>query len=155
MSQAAATLLACQAGAAGLLAGLALVVQLVVYPGFLTAGPLLSPQDWRLVHAAHSRRIGWAVAVPWAAQGVTDVWLSVLPATGVPRAWLFTAAVLGAGTVAVTVGLAVPLHRRLAEGFEAAAVRGLLGANLLRLGLWLAATALPLALLTGHIAGRG
>ncbi|UZJ24044.1 hypothetical protein RHODO2019_12745 [Rhodococcus antarcticus] len=105
------------------LAGLGWTVQATAYPGFADV-----PADrWAAHHAAHSRRIVWAVGPAWVVQGGATAW------------WLLTSfgvlsvvhAVAALGGVLLTVAWAVPVHSRLGDGFTAD-----LGAALLRANAW-------------------
>ena len=82
-------LLAVHALSVGALAGLAWVVQLVVYPSFLTVGPT---DAWPAFHRAHSSGMTRAVLVPWTGQGATLGLLLLRPPPGVPYALVLTAA---------------------------------------------------------------
>ena len=89
-------LLTVHAVAVSALAGLAWVVQLVVYPAFLLVGPTPA---WRAFHDAHSRAMALAVVLPWAAQGVTLGLLLLARPAGVPLALVLVASALGLVTV--------------------------------------------------------
>ena len=125
------------------LAGLAWVVQLVVYPAFLVTGPT---PVWPQVHADHTRRTGLVVALPWAVQGLTLAALLVRRPDDLPLALLLLTGVLAATTVAVTVVSSVPLHTRLAQGYDEALARRLIATNWLRTAAWTAGAACALTL---------
>ena len=128
-----------QALSCTVLAGVALVVQCVVYPGLIDVGRS-APATWTVIHAHHSSRIGRVVALPWAVQGVTCAVLLVAP--GGPPCWFSAVlALLGLVTVGSTLGWAVPLHTRLATGYDDALASALLRANLPRLCAWAVAGA--------------
>ena len=122
------------------LAGLVWVVQLVVYPGFRLVGPTAA---WPAVHAAHGRAISVAVGVPWAVQGLS---LAALLVRDGPTPLLVLTGLLALTTVAVTVGVSVPLHTRLGQGYEESAARRLVRTNWLRTAAWTAGTACAAAL---------
>lgn len=116
------------------LAGLGWTVQATAYPGFADV-----PADrWTAHHAAHSRRIGWAVGPAWVVQG------------GATAGWLVTSfgtlsalhAVAALGGVLLTVGWAVPVHSRLGRGFTAQLQSSLLRANAWRSVVFTAAALL-------------
>ena len=124
------------------LAGVGWTVQLVVYPAFALVGP----QGWAAYHARHTRAITRAVALPWAVQGASTLGLLLRP----PRAGFGVSVALAAlalAAVVVTVASAVPAHGRLADGFGAVELRGLLRANLVRTLVWTAATVAAAVLL--------
>ena len=125
-------LLTVHAVAVSALAGLAWVVQLVVYPAFLTVGPT---SVWAEFHRAHSRAMTLVVVAPWAVQGVTLALLLVAPPDGVPYGLVLLAAALGLVTVGVTAAVSVPLHNRLQPYGEQAA-RRLLRTNWWRTAAW-------------------
>lgn len=129
---AAVLLLTVHAVAVGALAGLAWVVQLVVYPGFLLVGPTPA---WRAFHDAHARAMARAVVVPWAVQGATLGLLLLDRPVGVPLPLVLAAAALGLVTVAVTVVESVPLHTRLAT-YDEGLARRLLRTHGLRTAAW-------------------
>ncbi len=137
-----------QAASCLILTGLALVVQLVVYPGLISFGRL-APAAWSALHEAHSRRIAVAVAAPWLVQGVTCAALPFVTLPGVPTWQVLLAGALGLLTVAATVGWAVPLHTRLSGRYDDRLAHRLLRANLVRLVAWAAASALALVMLLG------
>ena len=125
------------------LAGLAWVVQLVVYPGFLLVGPTPA---WPAFHDAHSRAMALTVVLPWAAQGATLGLLLLSRPDGVPLALVLVAATLGLVTVAVTVVESVPLHTRLAT-YDEALARRLLRTHGLRTAAWTGGAACAAAML--------
>jgi hypothetical protein len=133
-------LLLVHAGATAYLAGLAWTVQLVVYPGFREVGPTPA---WGAAHAAHTRRIVLAVGPAWAVQGGCVAVLLVLR----PGPLVLAAAVLALVTVLSTVAVQVPLHGRLAAGWDDAVGRRLLTSDRVRTAAWTAGAVCALALL--------
>lgn len=114
--------------------GLIWMVQLVHYPmlaEYSAVAPGRAAFD-------HQRRITPVVGPLMAAEGVTALILLVdRPATmGTAAAWA-AAGLLGAALLS-TIALQVPLHRRLAEGHDAAAARRLVTTNWLRTAAWTA-----------------
>ena len=125
------------------LAGLVWVVQVVIYPSFLVSGP---GPTWPAVHADHTRRMAAVVAVPWAVQGLTLAMLLLRRPEGVPLPLLLVTGALAATTVAVTVLSSVPLHTRLASGYDDALARRLVATNWLRTAAWTTGAGCALAL---------
>lgn len=127
------TLLWVHAAATTALAGLVWLVQVVVYPSFRVVGPTPA---WPAVHAHHTRSMALVVTLPWAAQGATLAALLLRRPAGASPALLLLTAALAAATVAVTVASSVPLHRRLADGYDAAVAARLVATNWLRTAAW-------------------
>ena len=125
-------LLVVHAVAVSVLAGLAWVVQLVVYPSFLLVGPTAA---WPAFHEAHSRGITLAVAPTWAVQGVTTAALLLARPRGVPLWLVLLAAALALATVVLTVLVAVPLHGRL-QPYDETLARRLVATSWLRTLAW-------------------
>ena len=116
------------------LAGLGWTVQATAYPAFADV-----PADrWAVHHAAHSRRIGWAVGPAWVVQGIATAWWLVT-SFGSLSALHAVAALAG---VVLTVGWAVPVHSRLGGGFTPALHGSLLRANAVRSVVFTAAAVL-------------
>lgn len=129
--------------AASALAGVAWVVQLVVYPAFAQVGRA----EWAGYHARHTRAITRVVSVPWAVQVVSAVALVLRPpADNVAAA--VGLAVLALVPVVATIAAAVPAHQRLTVAEDGASeVRTLLRANVVRCLAWTGSTALAATLL--------
>ena len=136
-------LLLAHAAATCALAGLVWVVQLVVYPAFLTVGPTAA---WAVHHQAHSRAMGLAVMVPWAVHGVTCALLLLRRPDGVPLPLVLAAGALGLVTVVVTVAVSVPLHTRLGAGYDPALAQRLIATNWWRTAAWTGSAAVALAM---------
>lgn len=132
--------------ATSLLAGVAWVVLIVVYPGFALVGD----EEWPGYHAAHTRAITGVVLVPWAGQGVATVALLVAPPAG-DRMAAAVLAVLALAGVALTLGWAVPAHNRLGASPSGGgpALVTLLRAHLVRSVVW-SAGALSAAVWAGR-----
>ena len=111
------------------LVGLVWTVQVVVYPGFEGVGRAEFPA-W---HAAYTTRIGWVVGPTMLAELSSALWLL---AQGL-RAPAFLVSV---GLLALvwlsTALLQVPLHQRLAQGFDATSHQRLVRTNWLRTLAW-------------------
>ena len=134
------SLLLAHAVATASLAGVVWLVQLVVYPSFLLVG---GTSAWPAVHAAHTRWITPVVGVPWAVQGGT---LAALLLREGPDPLLLLTGALALSTVAVTVGVSVPLHDRLGRSYDADTARRLVRTNWLRTAAWTAGTGCAVAL---------
>ena len=112
------------------LVGLAVTVGTTTYPSFALVGD----DDWPAFHQHHSNRIAWAVGAAWVAQAVGIIWWFTSGVQAV--AWWFTA-VLALAAVAMTVGMAVDLHRQLSVARSAAMLRRLRVVHSLRTIAWL------------------
>ena len=115
------------------LAGVIWVVQVVVYPALRVCGPTPA---WPAVHAHHTRAMAAVVTLPWAVQGLTLAALLARRPDGVPVLLLLSTGVLAAATVVVTALWSVPLHSRLAAGYDDALARRLISTNWLRTAAW-------------------
>lgn len=116
------------------LAGLGWTVQATAYPGFADV-----PADrWTVHHAAHSRRIVWAVGPAWVVQGGATAWWLVTSFGALPALH----AVAALAGVVLTVAWAVPVHSRLGGGFTPELHRDLLRANAWRSLVFTAAAVL-------------
>ena len=136
------------AAATTALAGLIWVVQIVVYPAFRAPGPTAA---WPAVHAHHTRAMAAVVTPPWAVQGLTLAALLVRRPAGVPLLLLLATGALAAATVVVTALWSVPLHGRLALGYDDALVRRLISTNWLRTAAWTAGAVGALTMLGAGI----
>lgn len=118
--------------ATAVMVGVIWFVQLVHYPLFDRVEPAKFPR-FEADHQAGTFRI---VFPAMAAELVTGIWLCAQRPAAVPAG----AAWLGLGLIAVnwasTFFVQVPLHRRLAGGFDAAAARRLVTTNWLRTFAW-------------------
>lgn len=125
------------------LAGLCWVVQVVVYPSFRAAGPTAA---WPAVHAHHTRATATVVTLPWAVQGASLAALLVRRPDGPPLGLLLLTGLLAATTVAVTAVWSVPLHGRLADGYDDEVAGRLIATNWLRTAAWTGGAACSLVL---------
>ncbi|SFT53300.1 hypothetical protein SAMN05660657_01405 [Geodermatophilus amargosae] len=109
-------------------AGFQWTVRGVVYPQFTQVPAAAFPAYER----AHQRRITPVVGPLFAGQGVTTLWLLAARPEGVP----LVPVLVGGACLAVVLGLtgllAVPLHRRLGEGFDDGAFARLLRVDTVR-----------------------
>jgi hypothetical protein len=135
------------AAAVLVLVGVIWTVQLVHYP-LLAA---IDRAGFAAAHAAHSTRMAAVVALPWALEGGTTLWLLVDPPPGVGRALVVLGAALAVVPVAVTVVASLPAHARLAAGFDADAHRRLVATNWLRTLAWTAHGAVAIAILVAAL----
>jgi hypothetical protein len=127
-------LLVVQAAATWFLVGLIWMVQVVHYPLFARVGPAEFPA----YHAAHSSLITWVVGPLMLLELCTTLLLLTQWPTSLPGwvAWLGLALL---GVIWLTTLLvSVPLHARLAGGFEAQAHALLVGTNWIRTLAWTA-----------------
>jgi hypothetical protein len=118
------------AGAACFMAGLIWFVQVVHYPLFAKVGHA----GFAHYEAAHAARTSWVVGPGMLIELSTGAWLAVaLPEARTP-------ALLGLGMLAAiwlsTFLVQVPLHNRLARGFDPGAQRRLVATNWVRTALW-------------------
>jgi hypothetical protein len=125
------------------LAGVIWTIQVVHYPLFARVDAAGFPAAM----ADHGRRISGVVVVPWALQGATMVLLFARPPAGVPTVLLWSAAVLAALPVVVTLLASVPAHRALGSGFDPAIHARLLATNWLRTVAWTAHAVVAVAIL--------
>lgn len=132
------------------LTGLIWTIQVVHYPLFAAVGE----DRFVAYEAAHSTRITWIIAVPWALQGLTTAALLVSPPDGVGRGLVVALAVLAAIPVLVTMTRSIPAHTVLSGGFDAAAHARLTSSNWLRTAAWSAHAVLVVPLLLATL-GRG
>jgi hypothetical protein len=125
------------------LVGMIWTIQVVHYPLFAEVG------DGAFVayEAAHTRRMGRLLAVPWGVQGVASAVLLLRVPDGVPVAAVWVAAVLVAVPVLVTIVSSVPAHRVLGDGFDRDAHARLVRTNWLRTAAWSAHGVLALWML--------
>ena len=139
-------LLAVHAAATLLLAGLIWTVQLVHYPLFAQ----VAPEQWSRYHRSHSTRISWLVFPLMAIEAVTA---ALLLAGAWKREESATLEAIGVALVVVhaasTAFLQVPLHARLARGFDRAAIDRLVATNWVRTAAWSMRAWIALELLRG------
>ncbi len=129
------------------LTGVIWFVQVVHYPLFARVGA----DNWVGYHAQHSRRTTWVVIGPMLVDLASSVALVGTRPDGVGAATAVAGAGLAATTWVATFALAVPAHRRLGPGWDAAAGRRLVAGNWLRTAAWSAHAVL---VLTAIVAAR-
>ena len=111
------------------LVGLIWVVQLVIYPQFAAVGETA----FKSYHADYTRRIAWVVGPLMLGEVATAV---VLLGRGDRPLWLLASLAPLAVCWLSTACLQVPLHNRLARGFEAKSHRALVRSNWIRTVAW-------------------
>lgn len=115
--------------ATALYAGFQWTIRLVVYPQLAAVGRA----DFVAYELAHQHRVSLAVGPLFVALLVTTAAIIVVPPAGTPVWARIAAAVLLVVVLGATWLLAVPQHRALSDGFDAAAHRRLLRADTVRL----------------------
>ena len=109
-------------------AGFQWTVRAVVYPQFAGVPAAAFPAYER----AHQRRVSRVVGPLFAGQALTTLWLLAARPAGTALLPVLAGAACLAVVLGVTAVLAVPLHRRLGEGWDADAHRRLLHADTAR-----------------------
>ena len=107
-------------------------VQVVHYPLFAAVGP----ERWDAYHREHSRRTTWVVALPMTVDMVSSLALVAVEPPGVSSWLLAGGAAAAVVTWVATSTLAVPAHRRLGGGWQAAVGRRLTRTNWIRTAAW-------------------
>lgn len=114
------------------LVGLIWTIQIVHYPSFA----YVSKSDFAEFETFHQRRISILVVPAMLIELLTTVLLLVYPPSAIPYPLLLTAAILLGFVWGSTFMLQVPIHRRLARGRDAAALRRLVQTNWFRTAAW-------------------
>lgn len=118
---------------AAAMTGIIWQVQLLTYPQFVK----VSAADFRAYHQSHTSRMAWVVGPPMLA----ELALALL------AAWQFRSAVSFLGLALVialwltTALVQIPLHNRLARGYDRSAIDKLVTTNAIRTFLWSARAA--------------
>ena len=136
-------LLLIHAAATLAMVGLIWFVQIVHYPLF----ELASASRFERFAAQHQRRTSYVVIPLMITEAATALTLLVAPPAGLGRGLLWLGLLLLAVIWLSTGIFQVPLHRRLANDRDAAAMRRLVTSNWLRTVAWSARGGLVLALL--------
>lgn len=118
-------------------------VQLVHYP--LMAG--WPHDDFPRWEAAHRQQTGFVVVPAMLAEGIAVVALLARRPAGVPAGMVWSGAFLLLAIWGSTFGIQVPLHEKLATGWDRAAHAALVQSNWLRTVLWSARGLLAVAML--------
>ena len=124
------------------LAGLIWCVQVVHYP---LMSHIEAP-NFAEFHRQHSLRISSIVIVPMVFELIASVTLAAFPPQGIAPTLPMLGLVLTAVIWISTFGIQVPLHRRLADGFNARVHRLLVRSNWVRTLAWSLRAALAVAL---------
>lgn len=114
------------------LTGLIWLIQIVQYPFFSEVGKESFPQ----YHAKHTFWITPVVAPIMIVELLTAIFLVFYPPENLEVKLLWLALVLTLIVWASTFFLQVPMHEKLAQGFEKKAHRFLVNSNWLRTGAW-------------------
>ena len=122
-------LLAVHVAATWALVGLIWTVQLVHYPLFAQVGA----EAFRSYHARHTQQITWIVAPLMAVELLTS---ALLVARGAREPWLLASLAPLAFNWISTWRVQIPLHKRLANGFDADVHRRLVATNWWRTAAW-------------------
>ena len=123
-------------------AGFQWTVRALVYPQFAA----VPRAGFAAYERAHQRRITRIVGPLFAGQAGTTGWLLADRPAGTSLVLVLLSAGLFGALLLVTAVVAVPLHRRLDGGWDAAAHRRLLRVDALRAGLATAGAGVALAL---------
>ena len=126
-------------------AGLQWTVRGLVYPQFAE----VPPASFASYERRHQQRISRVVGPLFAGQLATTGWLLVARPAGTPLPPVLVGAAALGVVLAVTAFVAVPLHRRLGEGWDDGAFRRLLRADTARALAATGAAAAALWLLVG------
>lgn len=138
-------LLGLHLAATWLMVGLIWTIQLVHYPLFLKVGE----QDFADYESGHTRRMGRLLAVP----AVAEVVLAALVFIEGPGVATAAAGAVLAGIWIMTALVHVPLHRRLADGYNPELIARLTTANWWRTWAWSVRGAIALILLLEVVNG--
>ena len=122
------TLLAVHLALTAAYAGFQWTVRALVYPQFA----LVPPADFPAYERRHQQRVSRVVGPLFAGQGVTTIWLLTDRPGGTPLLPVLAGAACLAVVLAATALGAVPLHRRLEQGWDDGAHRRLLRVDTVR-----------------------
>lgn len=136
-------LLAVQLVATLTMVGIIWFVQVVHYPLMAWVGP----DRFCEYSLLHQTRTTWVVVGPMLLEACTFVALVGLHPTAILSPWHFTAGLLLAAIWGSTFLWQVPLHQRLAAGFDEVLLRRLVRTNWLRTWAWTARAVLLAAAL--------
>lgn len=114
------------------LTGLIWLIQIVQYPFFSH----FSAENFTKYHDEYRFRITPVVAPPMLVELVTSIFLLVFPPAGIDAKLLWLAFGLTLAIWASTFFVQVPLHEKLAAGFDAAAHSALVRTNWIRTAAW-------------------
>ena len=114
------------------LAGLIWTIQLVHYPAFRY---IFEPQFMDF-EAFHQRQISWVVVPLMVVELATTAVLLGWRPSGLPLPFTIAGALLVLAIWACTFAVQVPLHNRLAHGYDRVAIDALINSNWIRTVLW-------------------
>lgn len=118
-------------------------IRVLVYPQFARVGR----SDFPAFERSHQRLVSFAVGPLFSALGISALALLARPPVGVAR-WEALLAIVPVGVIlGVTALLAVPLHSRLAGGYDEPAHRRLMTVDSVRLVAAVTATAAAVVVL--------
>ena len=114
------------------LAGLIWTIQLVHYPAFR----YVAEPQFVDFETFHQRQISWVVVPLMLVELLSTVALLAWCPSGLPLRFAIVGALLVLAIWVCTFAVQVPLHNRLAQGFDRAAIDALVHTNWIRTILW-------------------
>lgn len=114
------------------LAGLIWTIQLVHYPAFR----YVAEQQFAAFASFHQRQISWVVVPLMVVELASAAGLMALTPPELPQGLVTACAFLVVLIWACTFLVQVPLHRRLASGYDRGAIEALIRTNWIRTLLW-------------------
>ncbi len=121
--------LQCHSAATWALVGLIWIIQLVHYPLFAQVGR----ETFQDYHHCHTTQITWVVAPLMFTELATAAWLVF---TGSRELWLLASLVPLGGNWLSTWWVQIPLHEKLAKGFDEQTHKRLVATNWWRTAAW-------------------
>ena len=125
-------LLTTQFVATWFMVGLIWTIQVVHYPLF----PFVGSDSFARYEAAHTRRMGWLLAIPAPIEVATAAALVFVRPPGVSLALVLAAGAVLAALWVTTALVQVPLHRKLSNGPSTRTMRRLVATNWIRTIGW-------------------
>jgi hypothetical protein len=126
------TFLFAQLISSSVMMGIIWFVQIVHYPLLQRVGT----EVFREYHAAHTTLTSWVVAGPMLLELISSAALLWLRPPNISRALLIVNLLVVCGLWISTAFVQVPLHNKLANGFDSSVHRGLVRWNWVRTILW-------------------
>jgi hypothetical protein len=114
------------------LTGVIWIIQLVQYPFFSR----INPETFSEYHDDYRFWITPVVAPPMIVELLTSVFLLFAPPANIDSKFIWSGLILTAVIWASTFFLQVPLHEKLAAGFDSSAHAALVGTNWIRTAAW-------------------
>lgn len=130
-----------------MLTGVIWIIQLVQYPFFSE----VSSANFSKYHAAHTFWITPVVAPLMIAELVSSLLLVVYPPPAIAAVWLWLGLLLALLVWLSTFLIQIPLHNRLARGFDRQAHLRLVRTNWIRTAVWTLRAALVICFLRSTI----